>query len=73
VDTPGMREFGLHDMNGEALALYFPEMRPFVGQCKFGLGCQHDEEPGCVIRKQVMAGRISPLRYQSYLRLKNEV
>ncbi len=40
VDTPGMREFGLHDMDGEDLALFFPEMRPFVGQCKFGLGCQ---------------------------------
>jgi ribosome biogenesis GTPase / thiamine phosphate phosphatase len=73
VDTPGMREFGLHDMDGEDLALFFPEMRPFVGQCKFGLDCLHDEEPGCAIRKAVVAGRISPLRYQSYLRLKEEV
>ena len=73
VDTPGMREFGLHDMNGENLALFFPEMRPLVGQCKFGLDCLHDEEPGCAIRKAVVAGRISPLRYQSYLRLKEEV
>ena len=73
VDTPGMREFGLHDMDGDNLALFFPEMRPFVGQCKFGLGCQHDEEPGCIIRKAVMAGKISPRRYQSLLRLKEEL
>ncbi len=73
VDTPGMREFGLHNVNGEDLALFFPEMRPLVGHCKYGLGCRHDEEPGCVIRKAVMAGGIHPLRYHSYLRLKEEV
>ena len=73
VDTPGVREFGLHDMDGDDLALFFPEMRPFSGQCKFGLDCRHDEEPGCAIRKAVMAGKISPRRYQSYLRLKEEL
>jgi ribosome biogenesis GTPase len=72
VDTPGVREFGLHDMHGKDLALCFPEMRPFIGQCKFGLGCRHDEEPGCAIREAVMEHRISPMRYQSYLRLKEE-
>jgi ribosome biogenesis GTPase len=72
VDTPGMREFGLHDLDGKALALFFPEMRPFVGQCKFGLGCQHDEEPGCAIRRQVMDGKISPRRYQSFLRMNED-
>jgi len=73
VDTPGMREFGLHLMDRDNLALFFPEMRPFVGQCKFGFGCLHNEEPGCAIRKAVMTGEISPLRYQSYLRIKEEV
>jgi ribosome biogenesis GTPase len=73
VDTPGMREFGLHDTDGEDLALSFPEMRPYVGQCKFGLDCQHDEEPGCAIRKAVMAGKVSPNRYWSYLKLKEEL
>ena len=70
VDTPGIREFGLWDVNEEDMALFFPEMRPLVGRCKFGLGCQHDEEPGCAIRKAVMGGEISPYRYQSYLKLK---
>lgn len=73
VDTPGTREFGLHDMDGDDLALSFPEMRPYVGQCRFGLDCQHDEEPGCAIRKAVMAGKISPNRYRSYSKLKEEL
>lgn len=73
VDTPGMREFGLWEVNADELALFFPEMRPFVGRCKFGLDCQHDEEPGCAIRKAVQAGQISPQRYQSYMRLREEV
>lgn len=73
VDTPGMREFGLHDMDEDDLALFFPEMRPYVGQCKFGLDCAHEEEPGCALRKAVMAGSVSPRRYQSYLRLKEEL
>jgi ribosome biogenesis GTPase / thiamine phosphate phosphatase len=70
VDTPGIREFGLWEVDEDDLALYFPEMRPFVGRCKFGLDCRHDEEPGCAIRKAVMGGQISPRRYQSYLRLR---
>jgi len=72
IDTPGTREFGLWDIEPDELALYFPEMRPLVGQCKFGLDCRHDEEPGCAIRQAVLAGAISPRRYQSYLRLASE-
>ncbi len=69
VDTPGTREFGLWDVAADELALFFPEMRPWVGQCKFGLDCRHDEEPGCAIRQAVLRGQVSPRRYQSYLRL----
>jgi ribosome biogenesis GTPase len=72
VDTPGVREFGLWDLDQDDLALFFPEMRPFVGSCRFGLDCQHDDEPGCAIRKAVSAGKVSPRRYQSYLRLKED-
>jgi ribosome biogenesis GTPase len=73
VDTPGIREFGLWDIYTDELADYFPEMRPLLGQCRFGLDCRHDEEPGCAIRKGVMAGKINPLRYQSYMRLLGEL
>jgi ribosome biogenesis GTPase / thiamine phosphate phosphatase len=72
VDTPGVREFGLWDLERDDLASFFPEMRPFVGRCRFGLDCQHDDEPGCAIRKAVTSGQISPRRYQSYLRLKED-
>ena len=72
VDTPGLREFGLWDVADADLAWFFPEMRPFVGRCKFRLDCRHDEEPGCAIRKAVVEGQISPYRYQSYLKLREE-
>lgn len=70
VDTPGIREFGLWDVNEDDLAGFFPEMRPFLGHCKFRLDCRHDEEPGCAVRKAVVNGQISPYRYQSYLKLR---
>jgi ribosome biogenesis GTPase len=73
VDTPGMREFGLWDVSDEDLALFFPEMAGYIGQCKFGLSCRHDGEPGCAIRKAVMAEKISPYRYKSYLSLREEI
>jgi ribosome biogenesis GTPase / thiamine phosphate phosphatase len=73
VDTPGMREFGLWDIQADELASLFPEMRPYIGQCKFGLNCSHDREPGCAIRKAVMAETVSPYRYQSYMRLREEL
>lgn len=73
VDTPGIREFGLWDVAADELASLFPEMADYVGQCKFGLSCRHDQEPGCAIRKGVMAGAISPYRYQSYMRLREEL
>lgn len=72
VDTPGIREFGLWDVENDDLALFFPEMRPFVGACRFGLDCQHDQEPGCAVRRAVSAGQVSPYRYQSYLKLRAE-
>ncbi len=68
-----MREFGLWDIAAEELAELFPEMAGYVGQCKFGLSCQHDREPGCAIRKAVVGGLISPYRYQSYMRLREEL
>jgi ribosome biogenesis GTPase len=72
IDTPGTREFGLWDIPEDDLAYFFPEMRPFIGRCKFRLDCQHDEEPGCAVRRAVMSGTISPARYQSYMLLKEE-
>jgi ribosome biogenesis GTPase len=72
VDTPGMREFGLWDTHADEIASLFPEMRPLIGQCRFGLDCQHNEEPGCAIRQAVCQEQISPRRYASYLKLREE-
>ncbi len=73
VDTPGMREFGLWNISPDELAYLFPEMAEHVGQCKFGMSCQHDSEPGCAIRKAVLDGKVSPHRYKSYMNLRGEL
>lgn len=69
VDTPGMREFGLGDAAGVDAAWLFPEMRPYLGKCRFGASCIHLHEPGCEIKAAVERGEISRRRYESYLRL----
>ena len=70
VDTPGMREFGLWRVADGDLADLFPEMRPYLGQCRFGADCSHSHEPGCAVKKAVDAGHIADRRYQSYLRMR---
>lgn len=72
VDTPGMREFTLWNVDEFGLAGLFPEMRPYLGRCQFRSDCLHDHEPGCAVRKAVVSGEIHPRRYQSYLKLLDE-
>jgi len=69
ADTPGIREVGLWGVPTEYLELYFPEMEPYLGKCKFN-DCIHVYEPGCAIKKAVEEGEISPIRYESYMRLR---
>ncbi|MEW6229591.1 MAG: ribosome small subunit-dependent GTPase A [Bacillota bacterium] len=71
VDTAGMREFGFWELPAEELAACFPEMRPFLGRCRFS-DCVHISEPGCAIREAVGAGFISPRRYEHYAKLRRE-
>lgn len=66
VDTPGIKEFGMVDMDKEEVSHYFPEMRQLTGQCRFN-NCMHINEPGCAIIAAVEEGRIYPSRYSSYL------
>ncbi len=73
VDTPGMRELELWHVDRHTLGTCFPEMLPHLGSCKFGTGCRHDGEPGCAIRRAVDNGDISRSRYESYLRMAQEV
>lgn len=65
VDTPGMREVGMWEINPEGLDVCFPDFRPFLGDCKFST-CTHLHEPGCALKAAVEAGRLSRVRYQSY-------
>jgi ribosome biogenesis GTPase / thiamine phosphate phosphatase len=66
VDTPGIKELGLAEVEAEELGHYFPEMRELLGACKFH-NCQHTDEPGCAIKAAVESGTISFSRYNSYL------
>jgi len=70
IDTPGMREFGVWGVDTKDLVQLFPEMRRYIGRCRFGASCSHSHEPGCVIKQAVEGGEIAQRRYNSYLRLK---
>ncbi len=68
IDTPGVRSFGLWDMDRRDLHLYFSDFRPHEGSCKYN-DCSHTHEPKCGIKSAVEKGLISPERYDAYLRL----
>lgn len=72
VDTPGIREFGLVDIEPYEVSLFFPEMRAFRDQCHF-YNCTHRHEPSCAVRDAVENGRIDPLRYENYVRITDSV
>lgn len=67
IDTPGIKEWGLVDMNQQEISDYFPEMRERRLGCKFGARCIHINEPKCAILEAVTGGTISTGRYKSYL------
>ncbi|TND09239.1 MAG: ribosome bioproteinis GTPase [Bacteroidetes bacterium] len=66
IDTPGIKEFGIIDVEKEELSHFFPEMRARFNQCKFD-DCLHHHEPGCAVRKAVDEGHIALTRYDCYL------
>jgi len=68
IDTPGMREFGLVDVEKEELSGYFPEMRERLNNCQFN-NCQHINEPGCAIKQAVIDNEIDEDRYVSYVNI----
>jgi ribosome biogenesis GTPase len=69
ADTPGLRTLGLLEIDDEqGLDIYFPEMRPYISECKFG-ACTHHHEPGCAVKAAVESREISEERYDSYLRI----
>ncbi len=65
IDTPGMKEFGLVNIEKQELSGYFPEMRKRINQCQFN-NCLHINEPGCAIKEAVRNAEIHEDRYVSY-------
>lgn len=72
VDTPGFSEVGLWGIEPRELASCFPEMRPLIGECRYG-DCRHITEPRCAIRGAVERGEIALDRLESYATLLAEL
>ncbi|VTQ07873.1 Putative ribosome biogenesis GTPase RsgA [Sphingobacterium daejeonense] len=70
IDTPGIRELGIVDIEPQELSHFFPEMRMLLNQCKFH-NCRHINEPGCAVLEALEKGEIEPSRYDSYLSIYN--
>ena len=66
IDTPGIKGFGLVDLNKNELSRFFPEMLKVLKNCKFH-NCKHIKEPGCAVLEQLNNNNFSVSRYQSYL------
>ena len=71
IDSPGIRGFGLVDVEKEEIARYFPEMLRVADDCRF-IPCTHTHEPGCAVKAAVDEGSIAPERYRSYLGMLEE-
>lgn len=68
IDTPGIKGFGLIEIDDKELWHYFPEMIATAGECRF-YNCTHTHEPGCAVVEAVKDGKISYSRYESYLKI----
>lgn len=66
IDTPGIRELGIVDIEQTELGGMFPEIRQYRENCRFK-NCRHINEPGCAVLDAVESGEIAPSRYDSYL------
>lgn len=66
IDTPGIRELGVFDIEPQVLGHFFPEIRERLNQCRFH-NCRHINEPGCSVIEAVENGEIDVSRYESYL------
>ena len=72
IDTPGVREFGVIDIEKRELSHYFPEMRALIHNCQFN-NCIHINEPGCAVLEALENSEIDVERYVSYLRIMDTI
>ena len=71
IDSPGLQAFGLHHLAPAAIERAFPELRPFLGQCRFR-DCRHAREPDCAVRAALTRGELDSRRYAVFQRLLSE-
>jgi ribosome biogenesis GTPase len=71
IDTPGIKGFGLVDMEPEEIGDYFPELFALKGSCKFN-NCLHLDEPNCAVKEALEEGQIAESRYRSYVQMISE-
>ena len=71
IDTPGIKGFGLIDIDSKELCRYFPEMMRLAPDCRF-YNCTHTPEPGCAVQEGVKQGIVAWSRYESYLKILDE-
>jgi ribosome biogenesis GTPase len=71
IDTPGIRGFGLADMDRNEIYHFFPEIFRIAEKCRY-YNCLHLDEPGCAVKKAVEEGDIDYLRYKSYFSILND-
>jgi ribosome biogenesis GTPase len=72
IDTPGIREFGLWDLDRESLRDYFPEFHEPSELCRF-TDCTHVHEPDCEIKRRLEDGTVNRARYETYVRLYDDL
>lgn len=68
IDTPGIRGFGIVDMEKEEIGNYFPEFFALKDQCKFN-NCLHKDEPHCAVKDALDEDKIAWSRYRSYIQM----
>ncbi|MEM9986085.1 MAG: ribosome small subunit-dependent GTPase A, partial [Bacteroidota bacterium] len=72
IDSPGIKELGLANFEKKELGHFFPEMRERLPDCRFS-NCLHLNEPGCAVKAALETGGVHPSRYDSYLRMLDEI
>lgn len=71
-DTPGFSSLYLNDFTDETLKNYFPEFQKYEDECRF-VGCNHVNEPDCAVKAALAEGKISPIRYEHYIQMYQEL
>ena len=68
ADTPGLRQVDFWEVERDQIQFCYPEIKPFLGECRFA-GCRHHTELGCAVRAAVEAGEIDRRRFESYVQM----